>query len=128
VKTAKSVTIAMFAGVALAIAGSVHAGSSSSAGGALSAHAANYAVRNGGMGNRAGMRAGNRRFFGAYQYPYYPYGYGYGYGNQIILNPDEADWAEQWGSLYQDNQGPYARAAAKGNPTGPARIWEIPDK
>ncbi len=115
--------------MALALAGNVHAGSSNSTGPAPSAHTANYAVHGAGVGSRAGVRAGNRRFFN--QYPYYSpygYGYGYGYGNQVYLNPDEADWAEQWGSLYQDNNGPYARAAARGNPPGPSRIWEIPDK
>ena len=69
------------------------------------------------------LRANNRRFFRPY-YPYY--GYGYGYGNQVYLNPDEADWAEQWGSLRQENSGPYARSTW-GNPQGEARMWEIPD-
>ena len=67
------------------------------------------------------LRANNRRFFR----PYYPY-YGYGYGNQIVLNPDEADWAEQWRSLREENNGPYSRSTW-GNPEGEARMWEFPD-
>ena len=54
------------------------------------------------------------------------YGGGY-YGNEIVLNPDEADWSEQWTSLTEDNDGPYARSTRE-NPQGEARIWEFKDK
>ena len=78
------------------------------------------------MWHRAGLRGRNRQFFGSYQYPYYGYG-NYGYGNQIVENPDEADWAEQWSSLYEDNDGPYARSTREPAP-GRARMWEFPEK
>ena len=127
-KQTKLLITAVFAAMAIALAGPVLANGGNGASRASSVRGTNYAARNGGMGNRAAMRAGNRRFFN--QYPYYSpygYGYGYGYGNQVYLNPDEADWGEQWGSLYQDNNGPYARSAERGNPLGPSRIWDIPD-
>jgi hypothetical protein len=78
------------------------------------------------MGNRAGLRQG--RFPGSYRYfPYYPY-YGNGYyGNGIVENSDEADWGEQWTSLSEDNDGPYARSTRE-NPQGEARMWEFPEK
>jgi hypothetical protein len=128
-KQTKLLVTVVFAAMALALAGPVLANGANGANRASSVRGANYAARNGTMGNRAGMRAGNRRFFNN-QFPYYSpygYGYGYGYGNQVYLNPDEADWSEQWGSLYQDNNGPYARSAQRGNPLGPSRVWDIPD-
>jgi len=101
------------------------------AGRATSVHATGKSSRSGRMANQSWRRMNNRRFFSNFQsYPYgYGYGYGgYGYGNAVYLNPDEADWAEQWQSLYEDNDGPYARSAHEGNPLGGARIWEIPEK
>jgi hypothetical protein len=95
--------------------------------GAASVHAAASSFRGGNMGNQS-WRRNNRRFTTFQSFPY-GYGYGYGgYGNAVYLNPDEADWSEQWQSLYQDNDGPYARSAHEGNPLGGARIWEIPEK
>ena len=76
-----------------------------------------------GVRQLSAVRANNRRFFRSY-YP--SYGYGYGYGNQFVLNPDEADWSEQWRSLRQENNGPYARSTW-GNPQGEARMWEFSD-
>ena len=62
------------------------------------------------------MRQNNRRFFTSFQG--FPYGYGgYGYGNTVYQNPDEADWAEQWQSLYEDNHGAYAKSTLE-NPQG----------
>ncbi len=102
-KMNKMLALGMFAAVTLAIVGPACAGS-----------------------GRAAARANsNRRFFRTYS----PYGYGYGgygYGNQAYLNPDEADWAEQWRSLREENKGPYARSTW-GNPQGEARMWEFPD-
>jgi hypothetical protein len=43
----------------------------------------------------------------------------------VYQNPDEADWAEQWQSLYQDNHGAYAKSTLE-NPQGGARMWEFP--
>ncbi len=72
------------------------------------------------------MRQRNRGFSPFDQFfPYFPY-YPY-YGNAIVENPDEADWAEQWGSLYEDNDGPYARSTRE-NPPGEARMWEFPEE
>lgn len=70
------------------------------------------------------LRSSNRRFSRT-NFSYYP-NYGYGYGNAIVQNPDEADWAEQWSSLREDNDGPYARSTY-GNPPGEARMWEFPE-
>jgi hypothetical protein len=94
--------------------------------GAPSVHATRNSVRHASMANQSWRRANNRRFFTT-TFPYGYAGYG-GYGNAVYMNPDEADWAEQWQSLYQDNDGPYAVAAHGGNPLGGARIWEIPEK
>ena len=134
-KAMKLITVVMFAAMALAIAGRAFAGAgaSISAAHASSAHAASHAANHAGMGHRAGLNHRNRRFYGRYQsFPYYPpygngsYGGGY-YGNEIVLNPDEADWSEQWTSLTEDNDGPYARSTRE-NPQGEARIWEFKDK
>jgi hypothetical protein len=79
------------------------------------------------MGHRASLSDRYRRFYGGFgYYPGYGYGYG-GYGNDVYENYDEADWGEQWSSLYEDNDGPYARSTME-NPPGRARIWEIKDK
>ncbi len=80
------------------------------------------------MGFRAGLRPGNRRFSSSYGYsPYYPYYWNGYYGNGIVENSDEADWGEQWTSLSEDNDGPYARSTRE-NPPGVARMWELPEK
>ena len=84
------------------------------------------------MGHGAGLSQRNRRFSSTYAYPPYYYGNGYygnGYywGNGIVQNADEADWSEQWTSLSEDNDGPYARSTRE-NPQGQARMWEFPDK
>src|SRR5271163_4107939 len=110
-KHTKSVAVAVFAAITLAIAGSAGAGGQN----ATAAHSANH----GAFTNQAGMRSRNRRFFNSNSaFPYY------GYGNAIVLNPDEADWQEQWLSLYEDNDGPYARSTRE-NPPGEARMWEF---
>jgi hypothetical protein len=72
----------------------------------------------------AGIGQRNRRFLNnSFQsLGYYPY-----YGNVISENPDEADWSEQWVSLYEDNDGPYARSTRE-NPQGQARMWEFPEE
>jgi len=74
------------------------------------------------MDRQASFRASNRRFFRP-NFAYYPYN---GYGNVIVQNPDEADWAEQWRSLREENDGPYARSTWE-NPPGEARMWEFPE-
>ncbi len=127
----------MFAAVALAIAGRASAGGSmgaapsNGAAHATSAHPANHGAHQAATAHRAGQSHGNHRFSRAFPYypyyPYYGYGYGYGYGNTIVENSDEADWGEQWSSLYEDNDGPYARSTLE-NPPGRARTWEIKDK
>ncbi|MGA3229773.1 MAG: hypothetical protein ABSD51_07510 [Candidatus Binatus sp.] len=129
-KATKLIAVAMFAALALAIAGSAGAAGGHGSGHASSARAASHGAGHAGMGYRAGMRQG--RFPGSYRYfPYYPYyGYGYGngyYGNAIVENADEADWGEQWTSLYEDNDGPYARSTRENAP-GQARMWEFPEK
>jgi hypothetical protein len=129
-KPNKVIALAMFATVTLAIAGPVCAGSGKAVARASSvrsegtvANTPGSIANTAGVGQQAALRANNRRFYR----PYYPnYGYGYGYGNQVYLNPDEADWAEQWGSLRDENNGPYARSTY-GNPQGEARMWEFPD-
>jgi hypothetical protein len=80
------------------------------------------------MDNQSGWGQRNRRFSNSFQsFPYYPsYGYG-GYGNAVYQNPDEADWAEQWQSLYEDNDGPYARSTRENAP-GEARMWVFPEE
>ena len=133
-KATKLIAVAMFAAMALAIviAGSAGAAGGHGSGHASSAHAASHGAGHAGMGYRQGLGQRNRRFPGSYGYfPYYPYyGYGYGngyYGNAIIENSDEADWGEQWTSLYEDNDGPYARSTRENAP-GQARMWEFPEK
>jgi hypothetical protein len=121
-KAMKLIAAAMFAAMALAIAGRAGAGGGNGADRATSARPASHAANHAGMGNRAGLRQRNGRFSHSYQYPYYPY-----YGNWIVENPDEADWSEQWTSLYEDNDGPYARSTRE-NPPGAARMWEFPEK
>jgi len=120
-KDYRLVALALFAAVTIAFAGSASAGSGKAAGRGGSGHSA---------GSIAGARAntgrqGNRRFF-RQNFSAFPFnGYGYGYGNQVYLNPDEADWAEQWRSLSEDNDGPYAKSTFEGNPQGKARMWEF---
>jgi hypothetical protein len=78
-------------------------------------------------GNGAWMRQhnNNRRFATSFGFPS---GYGgYGYGNTVYQNPDEADWAEQWQSLYEDNHGAYAKSTRE-NPQGGARMWTFPEE
>jgi hypothetical protein len=139
-KADKVTAFAMFAAVTLAIAVPVCAGSGKAAvrassvspagtvgspAGTVAAPASTVAGP-AGVQQLAAARANNRRFFRPYS-PYgYGYGGGYGYGNQVYLNPDEADWAEQWRSLRDENNGPYARSTY-GNPQGEARMWEFPD-
>jgi len=75
-------------------------------------------------GNGAWARQHNRRVFSSFQ----GFGYGgYGYGNTVYQNPDEADWAEQWQSLYEDNHGAYAKSTLE-NPQGSARMWTFPQE
>jgi hypothetical protein len=134
-KAMKLITVAMFAVMLLAIAGRASAGAGAGHGGghASSAHAASHTAHRAGMGSRAGMSQRNRRFSSTYAnsgyYPYFGNGYyGNGYwGNGYYGNADEADWSEQWTSLSEDNDGPYARSTRE-NPQGSARIWEFPDK
>lgn len=104
-KAVKLIAFATCAAVALTIAGNVSAGDAN-------------------PHQSAVMRQRNRRFSRTYQnYPYYPYGY----GNGFVQNPDEADWSEQWASVREDSDGPYARSTRE-NPPGKARMWVIPDK
>ncbi len=131
-KATKSIVVAVFAAMALAIAGRADAGGGHGRGHGGSGHGAGRGAIRGGMGFRAGLRQGNRRFSSTYAYsPYYPYGNGYYgngyYGNGIFENSDEADWGEQWTSVSEDNDGPYARSTRE-NPPGVARTWEIPEK
>jgi hypothetical protein len=127
-KNMKSIAAAMFVATTLAFAGIASAAGGNRGGGhAASAHVASRSAVRAGMANQSGTRFRNRRFFTTNQgFPFYGYG-GYGYGNQIVQNPDEADWSEQWTSLYEDNDGPYARSTTE-NPQGPARMWEFNDK
>jgi len=127
-KTTKLIVVAVFAVMALAIAGRSSAGGGHGGGHASSGHAAGHGAYHAGIGYWAGPRQGNRRFFSSYGYfPYYPYYGNAYYGNEIIENRDEADWSEQWTSLYEDNDGPYARSTRE-NPPGEARMWEFPEK
>jgi hypothetical protein len=132
-KATKMLAFGMLAAMTLAIAGPACAGSGKAAARASSVRSegtaatpASSVAGPAGVQQLTAARANNRQFFR----PYYPSGYGgyggYGYGNQVYLNPDEADWAEQWRSLRQENNGPYARSTW-GNPQGEARIWEFPD-
>jgi hypothetical protein len=118
----------MFAAIALAIAGRAGAAGGHGSGHASSARSASHGAYHAGMGFRTGLRQRNRGFSRSFQnFPYYPY---YGnpyYGNGIVENSDEADWGEQWTSLREDNDGPYARSTRE-NPPGEARMWEFKDK
>ncbi len=127
-KATKLIVVAVFAVMALAIAGRASAGGGHGGGHGGSGHAAGRGAIRGGMGFRGGLSQRNRLFSSSYGYsPYYPY-YGYGYfGNGIFENSDEADWGEQWTSLSEDNDGPYARSTRE-NPPGVARMWELPEK
>jgi len=105
----------MLLAVTLAIAGPAGAGVKNGSGHVTSAHVSSRAAN-------ANRRQRNARFFQSNSgFPYFPY-----YGNVISQNPDEADWAEQWTSLSEDNDGPYAKSI-KENPQGEARMWEFPD-
>jgi|ERR1019366_7025346 hypothetical protein len=132
-KATKLITVAMFAAMLFVIAGRASAGTGAGHGGghASSAHSASHATHSSGMGHGAGLSQRNRRFSSTYAYPPYYYGNGYygnGYwGNGYYGNADEADWSEQWTSLSEDNDGPYARSTRE-NPQGQARMWEFPDK
>src|ERR1035437_3626772 len=126
-KATKLIAAAMFAAMALAIAGRAGAGGGNGADAAPSAGPASHAANHAGIGDRAGLRQHNGRFSRSYQYPYYPYYGNSYYGNGIVENPDEADWVELWTSLYEDNDGPYARSTRE-NPPGGARMWEFPEK
>ena len=111
----------MFGTLVLAIAGTAGAaqghGNHRAASARFSSNDSHYA----GVGPLARQR--NRRFSSSFQsFPYYP-----SYGNAVYLNPDEADWSEQWTSLYEDNDGPYARSTLENAP-GQARMWEFPEK
>jgi hypothetical protein len=123
-KSMKSIAVAV-----VAIAALWTAGPASAAGRGGHAAAAARGVGNAnhfaGTGNGSWMRQhnNNRRFATSFGFPS---GYGgYGYGNTVYQNPDEADWAEQWQSLYQDNHGAYAKSTLE-NPQGGARMWEFP--
>jgi hypothetical protein len=122
-KATKLIAAAIFATMALAIAGPAGAAGGHGGGGHGAAHAASHGAFHAGMGHRTGMRQGSRVFSGRFQnFPYYPY-----YGNEIYENYDEADWGEQWTSLREDNDGPYARSTRE-NPPGEARMWEFKEK
>ncbi len=136
-KATKLMIVVIFAAMALAITGRAMAGGSMGAAPsngpvhATSAHSASPATHHAATAHRAGQSQGHHRSSRYYPYypyyPYYGYGYGYGYGNTVVENSDEADWGEQWSSLYEDNNGPYARSTME-NPPGKARIWEIPEE
>ncbi len=115
-KSMKSIAVTV-----VAIAALWTAGPASAAG---RGHAA-AAARGVGTRNGAWKRQNNRRFATSFGFPY---GYGgYGYGNTVYQNPDEADWAEEWQSLYEDNHGAYAKSTLE-NPQGSARMWEFPEE
>ena len=117
-KSMKSIAVAV-----VAIAALWTAGPASAAG---RGHAAAAARGVGSTRNGAWMRQNNRRFVTSFGGFGYGYG-GYGYGNTVYQNPDEADWAEQWQSLYEDNHGAYAKSTLE-NPQGAARMWEFPEE
>jgi hypothetical protein len=121
-KSMKLIATATFAVIVLAFAGSVCAGAKGGGAHGASAHAAGHAGSRNGMRNRWGFRRGLVN--GAFGSSYYGYG---GYGNQIVENDDEADWSEQWASIYEDNDGPYARSTRETS-SGPARMWVFTDK
>ncbi|MFZ2060643.1 MAG: hypothetical protein WAU82_06500 [Candidatus Binatus sp.] len=121
-KASRLITLAMFAAVTLAVAGPVYAGSGKGAGHASAARSAgSVGGARAEMGRQSSFRGRNRRFL-SQSFASFGYG-GYGYGNQVYLNPDEADWGEQWQSLREDNDGPYAKSTFEGNPQGEARMW-----
>ena len=117
-KGTKSIA-SMLLAMTFAIAGPASAGVKYGSGHAAAPRISSRA----GTANRAGFRQRNQAFFQTTSagFPYYPY-----YGNVISQNPDEADWAEQWTSLSEDNDGPYAKSI-KENPQGEARMWVFPD-
>ncbi len=118
-KSMKSIAVAV-----VAIAALWTAGPASAAGRGGRAAAAARGV--GSTRNGAWMRQNNRRFVTSFGGFGYGYG-GYGYGNTVYQNPDEADWAAQWQSLYVDNHGAYAKSTLE-NPQGAARMWEFPEQ
>src|SRR5271170_6841137 len=120
-KSMKSIAVTVVAIAALWTAGPA---SAAGKGGHAAARGVGSANRIAGTGNGAWMRQQNRRFitsFGGFGYG------GYGYGNTVYQNPDEADWAEQWQSLYEDNHGAYAKSTLE-NPQGSARMWTFPQE
>jgi hypothetical protein len=122
-KSMKSIAVTMVAIAALWTAGPA---SAAGRGGHAAAAARGVGSTNhfAATGNGSWMRQHNRRFvtsFGGFGYG------GYGYGNTVYQNPDEADWAEQWQSLYEDNHGAYAKSTRE-NPQGPARMWTFPEE
>jgi hypothetical protein len=123
-KGTKLIATAMFAVIVLAFAGTVRAGGKGGGHGA-SAYAAGHGGSRAGRGNRWGFRRGLPN--GSFGPSYYGYGGYGGYGNEIVQNDDEADWSEQWASLYEDNDGPYARSTRETS-SGPARMWVFTDK
>jgi hypothetical protein len=121
-KSMKSIAVTVVAIAALWTAGPA---SAAGRGGRAAAAARGVGSANhfAGTGNGVWMRQHNRRFATSFGFPS---GYGgYGYGNTVYQNPDEADWAEQWQSLYEDNHGAYAKSTLE-NPQGGARMWEFP--
>jgi hypothetical protein len=111
-KSMKSIAVTVVAIAALWTAGPA---SAAGRGGRAAATARGVGNANhfAGTGNGSWMRQhnNNRRFATSFGFPS---GYGgYGYGNTVYQNPDEADWAEQWQSLYQDNHGAYANPPLK---------------
>jgi hypothetical protein len=117
-KATKLIAAALFAAMTLTIPGHAAAAGGHPARGGHSA----------GSGHRAGSPSRhNRPFSRTFQnsfYPYYGNGYGYGYGNDYVQNSDEADWGEQWTSVTEDDDGPYAKSTRE-NPPGGARMWEF---
>ncbi len=119
-KSTQLIAVAMFGTLVLAIAGSAGAAQGH---GNHRAAAARFASNTNARASLAGLRQRNRQFSSSFQsFPYYP-----SYGSAVYLNPDEADWSEQWTSLYEDNDGPYARSTLENAP-GQARMWEFPEK
>jgi hypothetical protein len=122
-KWTKLLAAAIFASFTLTVASHANAqrarGAAGSAGRAGAARSAAMG-RHGGssLGRRAGLRNGR-------YYPYYPYGYGY--PPYIGVLEDGDTWSDQWASLYEDNDGPYAQST-RPRQTGPSRIWEICDE
>jgi hypothetical protein len=126
-KSTKLIATATFAVIVLAFAGSVRAGGKGGGGHGASAHAAGHTGSRNGMGNRWGRGFRRGVVNGSFGSSYYGYGGYGGYGNEIVENDDEADWSEQWASIYEDNDGPYARSTRETS-SGPARMWVFTDK